>query len=368
MNILYTIPNFITAGSGRVLANIAERLDRMRFRPTICVDRKGGEIESELESQGIKVLELPFTIPIKPYRSLIRRANQAALLFKSYQFDLWHSFHYADDYTEPLIARLSGARAWVYTKKNMMWGGRAWIVRSLLASRIIADNHDMPGLFFDRFGLNKKVRVIPHSVNPERFKPITVDQETFRQTYHLPPDAFLLGLVAHLVPVKGHDILLEAASQIPDLHLFFAGRANDEDYKSALDSRIESLGMQNRVHFIGYVSDMPSFLAHMDMVALPTKKRGEGCPVALLEAMACGIACIATDVPGSRDILQDGVSGLLVPPEDANALAAAIRRLMEDPDLRKRLGAAARKRVAEHYTIEREVAAHEELYEEIFRD
>ena len=362
IRILYTIPNFISAGSGRVLANIAERLDRSKFHPTVCVARKGGNIESELDSLGIRVIELPFTVEAKPYMGLHQRARRAAGSFKPYQFDLWHSFHYGDDYTEPIIARLAGAKAWVYTKKNMMWGGRAWIVRSILASRIIADNHDMPGMFFSRFGLHNKVRVIPHSVDIEHFKPIEVNKKKFHQDHNLPGGAVLVGLAAHLLPIKGHDLLVDAAAQIPDLHLFFAGRADDERYKAELDDQIDKLGLQDRVHFIGFVSDMPEFLAHMDVIALPTRKRGEGCPVALLEAMACGKACIATDVPGSRDLIEDGVSGVLVSAEDSSALVSAIQYLRDHHDLRSKMGRNARLRIEEAYTIDREVSAHERLY------
>ncbi|NLB71755.1 MAG: glycosyltransferase family 4 protein, partial [Chloroflexi bacterium] len=89
------------------------------------------------------------------------------------------------------------------------------------------------------------------------------------------------------------------------------------------------------------------------------------CPVALLEAMACGKACVATDVPGSRDIIEDGVSGLLVEPENAIDLASAIQRLINDRQFRERIGKAARIRIEEHFSIEKEVAAHEKLYEEI---
>ena len=125
--------------------------------------------------------------------------------------------------------------------------------------------------------------------------------------------------------------------------------------------------MVGRVHFLGGVEDVPSFLGEMDIVVLPTwdKWRREGCPVGLLEAMACGKACIATDVPGSRDIIEDGISGLLVEPENEFALAEAIQRLIDDPELRDRMGKAARLRIEKHFSIEKEVAAHEQLYEEM---
>lgn len=367
INILYTIPNFITAGSGRVLVNIALGLNREKFSPTIYVSRRGGLIEAELEAAGIPVIEAPFTVPAKPYLGLLGRCKAAARAFKPDGFDLWHSFHYADDYTEPFIARLAGARAWIYTKKSMMWGTRAWVVRSLLAKHIIADNQDMPALFFDKFRLADKVRVIHHGVDTTHFKPVQVDRAAYRAALDLPPQAALVGLVAHLVPVKGHTDLIDAAALCPSIHLVFAGRANDTTFFKQLKAKANHLGLERRVHFLGNVADIAAFHAQMDIVALPSLSRGEGCPVALLEAMACAKACIATDVPGSRDLIQDGVSGLLVTPEDPYSLAQAIQRLVDDPSLRQRLGAAARQRMEEHFTIEHEVAAHEKLYEEILK-
>jgi len=365
LKILYTIPNFITAGSGRVIANIAMRLDRKKFTPTVCVAHKGGFIESELEAHGIQVLEVPFTVNAKPYSGLWRRVKKTAREFNPYQFDLWHSFHYADDYTEPMIAWLAGSEGWVFTKKNMMWGANAWQVRSLLASKIIADNKDMPEMFFKRFYLRKKVRLIPHGIDTEKFKPLTIPKEGIRKNLGLPKDAVLVGLVAHIVPVKGHEFIITAAAQCPNIHFVFAGQTNVEDYFVLLQSLIKKLDLSERIHFVGVISNVPDFLAQMDIIVLPTRKRGEGCPVSLLEAMACGKASIATDVPGSHDIIENGISGLLVPPDDPASLAQAIRLLLENPDLRQKLGAAARKRIVEHYTIEKEVLAHEKLYMEI---
>ena len=99
---------------------------------------------------------------------------------------------------------------------------------------------------------------------------------------------------------------------------------------------------------------------------LPTLGKGEGCPVSLLESLACGKAAIATDIPGSQDIIEDRVSGILVPPEDALQMAEAIRTLVDSPEKRRAIGEAARQRVLAHYRIEREVQQHEALYAEIF--
>jgi glycosyltransferase involved in cell wall biosynthesis len=91
----------------------------------------------------------------------------------------------------------------------------------------------------------------------------------------------------------------------------------------------------------------------------------EGCPVALLESMACGVPSIATEIPGPRDVIQHNVNGLLVPPENVAALAEAIQLLSGRPDLRQRFSEAARKRILDQYTVSREVSDYEALYESV---
>jgi glycosyltransferase involved in cell wall biosynthesis len=367
IKILYTIPNFITAGSGRAMLNIIQRLNRDWFAPAVCVSKLGGRLDDVVRTMDIPLIEAPFMVPAKPYLSLYARARAFAQVFKPYGFDLWHSFHYGDDYSEPIIARLSGAKAWVYTKKNMNWHKNAWYVRSLLASGIAAQNTDMLKVFFNRWPLRSKVKLITRGVDTKKFKPDDQLMSEWRKILKIANNTLLVGCIAHLVPVKGHTLLIDAASKCADVHLLFTGRVNDPAYLTRLQTQVDQLGVMGKVHFPGNIADVPNFITQMDIIALPTLSRGEGCPVALLEAMACAKACIATDVPGSRDLIQDGVSGLLVPPEDSEALGRAIQNLAMDPDLRARLGAAARQRVEGYYTLDREVAAHEQFYMEILR-
>src|SRR5689334_3016018 len=117
--ILFTIPNFITAGSGREMLNIVERLDRNLFAPAVGILRRGGALDAEVERLGIPLIEAPFTVPVQPVYTLLQRASAAARAFQAYHFDIWHSFHWSSDFSEPLIARMAGAQAWIYTKKNM---------------------------------------------------------------------------------------------------------------------------------------------------------------------------------------------------------------------------------------------------------
>ncbi len=365
VRILFTIPNFITAGSGRAMLNIVERLDKNKFAPAVCVSRKGGQLDREVEAMGIPFIEANFTVPARPYSSLPLRAWKAARTFRPYKFDLWHSFHYADDYTEPLIARLSGAKAWVYTKKNMNWGQRSWRLRTLFATRVAAQNTDMLREFFRG---SRKVRLVPRGVNTDRFCPSTVPTLNLRHEFDISRAATVATCVAQLLPVKGHPTLLEALARAPGVELLIAGEPLDQNYAASLKELSVNLKINDRVRFLRGVREVPELLAESDLFILPTLGRGrmEGCPVALLEAMSCGKACIATDIPGSRDIIEHGKSGLLVPPEDVTSLSEAISRLSSSPELRNSLGAAARKRIEDRFSIQREVAVHEELYGSIF--
>src|SRR5262249_55587099 len=150
---------------------------------------------------GIPLLEAPFTTPAQPYHTLPFRAWAVARAFRPYQFTIWHSFHYLDDYTEPLIARLAGVRTWIYTKKNMSWGNRAWTLRTRLATAVAAQNTAMVRSFFRT--ASTRVRVIPPSVDTSQYCPMPRARE-LRNTWGVPEDAVAVGHVAHFVPVKNH--------------------------------------------------------------------------------------------------------------------------------------------------------------------
>lgn len=361
--ILFTIPNFVTAGSGAALLAIVRRLDRTTFEPTICVSRLGGSLEAEIRALGIPLIEAAFTVPALPYASLPRRAWAASRAFRGYKFDLWHSFHYSDDYTEPLIARMAGTRRWIFTKKNMSWGSRAWRVRSMLATRIAAQNSDMISDLFNFRLLRAKTRLVPRGVDLKHFTPSGPAGFGLREKLDL-AGKLVIGVVAHIVPVKNYETLISAIALRPHVALVIAGRELDKAYAASLRDHASQLAVADRVHFMGPVEDIPALLREFDVFCLPSHQ--EGSPVALLEAMACGRACVASDVPGIRDIVENGRSGLLVPPRDPVAFAAAFDA-MANPPFRNAYGLAARSRVEQQFSIEREVAAHTALYNEVLR-
>ena len=148
--------------------------------------------------------------------------------------------------------------------------------------------------------------------------------------------------VARLVPQKGIDVLIRALAQTSgaaqDWTLTLVG---DRPERAALEQQVQQAGLEEKVHFLGFRSDPQTFLLKAGVFVLPS--RFEGMPNALLEAMAMGLAVVVTDAsPGPLEVVEDGVSGLVVPSDDPFALAEALDRLAVDPALRESLGAAAR--------------------------
>ncbi|MFC1584247.1 glycosyltransferase [Fibrobacterota bacterium] len=365
---LFTIPNFITAHSGRAMLDIIERLDRHLFEPWICVQKRGGKLEKRAEDMGVPLLELPFTVKALPYPGLLFRAWNAAAKFRKYRFVLWHSFHYLDDYTEPLIARFSGASKWVYTKKNMSWNSRSWFLRTLFASHVMAENKDMLKCFFDRSLFRKKTSLSPRGVDTEKYRPNAAVPMNIRGKLGIPRDSLLICCTAHLIPIKGHQYLVRAVSRLgKDIHLVLAGREQHGAYAKSIRDLIRKLDLSGRVHLLGGISNIADLLGETDVYVLPTIPPGEGCGVTTLEAMSAGRACVVTDVPGSRDLITHGESGFLVPAEDSHNLSEALRRLIDSPELREIMGKAARQRAISHFSVEAEAKRHEAVYLELLR-
>jgi glycosyltransferase involved in cell wall biosynthesis len=173
------------------------------------------------------------------------------------------------------------------------------------------------------------------------------------------PDEIVVLALGALVRRKGYDLLLEALRRIQRRPLVWIAGEGPE--RAALERQIGELG--GRARLLGRREDVPDLLGAVDIVALPS--RAEGLGVAALEAMAAGRALVAARVGGLAELVADGRTGLVVPPEDPAALAGALKHLAEDADLRARLGAAGPARVAEGHLASQMVAAYRELYQQV---
>jgi glycosyltransferase involved in cell wall biosynthesis len=171
----------------------------------------------------------------------------------------------------------------------------------------------------------------------------------------------LVGIVARLVPIKAHEVFLDAAARIrtvvPDVRFLVVG---DGECRPALETRVDALGLRGAVRFLGWRADLDRLYADLDVVVLTS--RNEGSPVALIEAMAAGVPVVSTAVGGVPDVVAHGVSGLLAPMDDAAVVADHTVTLLRDRDRSAAMGRAGRDRIVATYSADRLVGDIEALY------
>lgn len=206
----------------------------------------------------------------------------------------------------------------------------------------------------------ERIRTIWSAIDPATLVP-TAPREVLRERFGASPGMRCLLVAANLVHRKGVDVLLEAlASERRDDTL--AWIAGDGPERASLEAMASRLALADRVRFLGRRDDVPDLLEACDVFVLPSRQEGLG--VAALEAMARGRPVVASAVGGLAEAVVSGETGLLVPPDDAPALAAALARVVGDAGFAARLGAAGARRVEEHFLADSMVAAYQILYRE----
>ena len=204
-----------------------------------------------------------------------------------------------------------------------------------------------------------RIRLVWSAVDPAALRP-SAPRDAVRARLGAPADARCLLVAANLVHRKGIDVLLSALAQVAAAELWIAGEGPE---RPVLEAQAQRSGLGGRVRFLGGRDDVPDLLEACDAFVLPSRQEGLG--VAALEAMARGRAVVASAVGGLAELVHDEETGLLVPPDDAPALAGALARLVADPALAERLGAAGARRVEASFRPDAMVTSYEALYREI---
>jgi glycosyltransferase involved in cell wall biosynthesis len=232
---------------------------------------------------------------------------------------------------------------------------------AFLVSQWIAVSQSIKSDLVEYYGLpSGRIEVIPNGVDLRDLQPATQRSDMLR-ALSLPPEVVLIIAAGRMTEQKGHRYLLAAIAQIysdfPTLHCVLAG---DGPLRGTLENEARSLGISERVHFAGFRSDVPDLLAAADLYVLCSIS--EGMPIGLLEAMALGRAVVASAVNGVTEVVRHQVDGLLVPPADPGSLSQAIRELLTNLSLRRRLAEAGRERVAQDFTAEKMALRVADLY------
>jgi len=261
-----------------------------------------------------------------------------------------------------LAARLAGVPAVVTRRQDKRLAGswkRELVYRRLARAAIgiaprVTEQIRATGAEAGRIG------TIWSSVDPARLVP-RAPRDVLRAELQLRPDEFVVATAAQLVERKGLDVLLAALALLPPQRPVVALVAGDGPERARLDALARALPGPHRAVLLGHVANVADVVGAADAFALPS--RAEGLGVAALEAMALGLPVVATRVGGLEQAV--GACGLLVPPDDAAALAAAVASLARDAELAQRLGSAARARVAAHFLFDVQVARYALLYERV---
>lgn len=197
--------------------------------------------------------------------------------------------------------------------------------------------------------------VIHNGLDPARFMQ-PVDCRAVRLSAGLPLDMPLIGCFGRLTALKGQTVLIRALSRLPQAHVVMVGGASfgESGYEATLRAQADHLGVSGRVYFLGFREDVPSLMQAVDVVA-HTSVEFESYGRVIVEGMLSERPVVATAVGGVPELVEDGVSGLLVPPNDTQALAGALQRVLDDTTLAARLAAAGHARALERFTLDRVV-------------
>lgn len=369
--VFYFLDSLEVGGTETQAVELALRLPINVYDVTLGCLRVKGPLLEKLKGSAVAIREFHPTGGLDSPRGLYQLARLAAYLRRE-KFDVVHAHDLWTNLMGVVAARMAGVPAIVSSRRDLAhfdwYQGRRrnWLRRIQNLSGVVLANATpiRDALIADDGFAPEKLRVIHNGVDTAKFQRGRRDRERLFPGLQ---NQKLVVLVGNMhTDVKGHPWLIEAApavlKEFSQTRFVFAG---DGDSRPAFEQQAAKLGLQSNFMFLGQRSDIPDVLASCDIAVLPS--RAEGLPNAVLEYMAAGLPAIASRVGGNAELVEDGVTGLLVPPEDSSAIAAALLRLLRDPELSRKMAENGRKVAVENYSFERLIREVDALYTELLR-
>ncbi len=360
LKVLQLIPTLDRSGAEKQMVLLATGLPRDRFSVEVAALTRLGPLEAELRAAGLPVTLIGKHLKADPF-ALARLIR----FLRAKRFDVIQTWIFAANTYGRVAARAAGVPVVVTAEMAVdLWKGQgqlavdrrlsAWTDRVVGNSRAVAEFYRQAGIPQER------LTVIPSGIADE--EPPAVDADAVRAEHGWPPGAPMALFAGRLAPQKGVDALVAALDLLqhvrPELGTLIVG---DGPLRHQLESTAHAFRLDARVRFLGHREDVPRLLAAADLLVLPSLY--EGLPNVVLEAMRFRKPVVATAAPGTTEVVEHGLTGLLVPVGDHPALAQAIRTVVEDPALARRLGEAGRARVEAEFRAETMVERFASLYE-----
>ncbi len=349
----FMIDELRTGGTETQLVALIRHLDRARVEPYLCLLRGEDDESRAMEPPDCPVLRLGVRSFRRP--SAVAAAWRLIRFLRRERIDVFQAYFPDSTYFGVPAAWLAGVPRVLRTRNNLGYWMTPWHRR---LGRLCGGLCD--GLVANCDACRDAV-IADEGLDPARVIVLENGVDLSRFPTSFTPVSGRVGVTANLRPVKGLDVFVSAAAAVASAHPGATFQvAGEGPLRPELEGLARRLGLGSRLTLCGAVADVPGFLAGLDVAVLPSLT--EGMSNALLEYMAAGKAIVATSVGGNVRLIEDGVNGLLVPPGDADRLAAAVARLLSDPDFAARLGSEARRRVAERHSRPAMVRRFEEFY------
>ena len=363
-SILYFTNSTLWGGVEEHMCGLLRNLSRYLFRAHLVCDPAIYERFRAACPLGVDITPLALSSPMH-----LAGAIQFARLLRRKQFQIVHShMFWSSLFASPIawacgvpiiVETLHGTEAW-----RTGWKANRMIDRAttrFVSKYVAVCDSDARFLKNKKHVPAKKIAIIHNGADTRRFAAPQNARKAIRHALGFSETDFVLIQVARLHPGKGHRVLLEAMRQLlhfhPTLKLICLGEGEEEPQLRAF---CKSLGLADGVRFAGYQHNVPEWLSAADINVLPSFY--EGLPLTILEAMAAGLPTVASNVGGIPEAIEDGVSGLLVPPGDPHRLAQALAFLLRDPAIRVRIGQAAHARMLRNFSFEQQVRSTERMY------
>lgn len=353
-------------GKENGVVNLVNRLDPAIFENYIFTYVRGGALARRVDPVRCRVVELGDKLG-GDYRLYFKLARE----FHRYRIHLAHTHSWATVMEGIIGARLARVPIIIHGEHGTMKADtklHIYIQRLLWhnADQMLSVSNVLRENLHRQFNFPKeKIRVVANGVDLARFTLARADDD-YKSRLGLPANALVFGAIGRVVPVKAYPVLLQAAKivfhEIPAAHLVMVG---DGPQLETLVQLAEEYQIAARVHFLGARKDVPEILRGLDVFVLSSES--EGMSNTILEAMASARPVVATAVGGNPELVVDGETGLLVPPHDPPAMAAAIMKLLRAAELRQQMGWLGRQRVEEKFSLEVMVQNYAKVYLDAFR-
>lgn len=341
-------------GGARQVAYLLNGLNRFPGEH-VLVCSEGAEIVGAIQNPAVGIRPLPFRGDADP--GFIGRLRR---LIRSEKPDMLHIHSRRGDLLSALAGRLE--------KIPMIHSRRVdnpprWVdtrIKFPLFETIVTISEGIREVLIEAGVPTDRVACVPSAVDTGRYRP-GCDEAWFRSEFGLSERETVIGMIAQLIPRKGHEVLFDALptvlSRHPETRVLLFGQGPME---AELRTLVRGRTLENSVIFAGYRNDMAQVITCLDLVVHPAWMEGLG--VSLLEAAASGVPIVATRAGGIPEIVKDGVNGRLIEPGDAAALASAIVELLDEPMRRQALGQAGRRRVLERFSVDAMVEGNYRVY------